>query len=272
MGLELQIFEIYMNYITQIFEPQGSVIANEFQVGGATFQMIEVPGGKFTTNGNDTSKWLGPGHELFVSAFHLAKYPVSQQLWRAVVLEAKRRNIDAAKQLGAMPSYFSGSRRPVEYVDWEEATIFCRLLNQLLDVEEGFFRLPGEVEWEYAAKAGKVEVPDEHNLTATVAWRVENNGVETVSVGSLSPNKFGLYDMSGNVQEWCEDDWFGNDYESEPPIQPYRNKPMRDGARVVRGGAWFKDSWDCRLSYRSFEFYDKRTAFTGFRLAASISA
>jgi formylglycine-generating enzyme required for sulfatase activity len=235
--------------------------------------LILVEGGQFLM-GDDKSEFDNqkPAHRVEVSSFYMAKYPVTQRLYEAV--------------MGKNPSNFKGTMRPVEMVSWEDAQAFIKKLNGLKDVGEFLrllsppgeaFRMPTEAEWEYAARGGRYS---EGYLYAgsdglkQVGWYKENSGGETKEVGLLLGNELGLHDMSGNVWEWCEDWYGGSEYYEEcrkKGIVKDPAGPDRGDHRVYRGGSWFSDAPNCRVARRGYDWYlGYRTFNLGFRLVLSV--
>ena len=148
--------------------------------------------------------------------------------------------------MGSNPSKFKGARRPVEYVSWDDCQDFIRKLNELTGAN---FRLPTEAEWEFAARGGNNSRGYKYsgsNSIGDVAWYDGNSGGETHPVGGKSANELGLYDMSGNVWEWCSD-WYGA-YSSSSQTNP--EGPGSGSYRVVRCGSWDYNARDCRVSNR----------------------
>jgi len=177
-----------------------------------------------------------------LSDFRLGKYPVTQALWKAV--------------MGNNPSHFQGDNLPVEQVSWDNITQqFLPALRKLTGLD---YRLPTESEWEYAAQGGsqsKGYLYAGSNDIDTVAWYSGNSGSKTHAVGGKLPNELGLYDMSGNVLEWCEDTY-----------KPY---PTYEGNsyRVRHGGSWNHVALYCRAAVRNYNTPDFRSIILGFRLA-----
>ena len=207
-----------------------------FTVGGVSFTMVYVPGGTFTMGatseqGSDADNDEKPTHSVTLSGYHIGQTEVTQALWKAV--------------MGSNPSEFKGDSRPVENVSWNDCQTFISRLNAKTGKN---FRLPTEAEWEYAARGGhsggsKYAGSDNIN---SVAWYDYNSGDETHNVATKSPNSLGIYDMSGNVWEWCQD-WYGN-YSSSSQTNP--KGPSSDDHRVNRGGGWYGLARDCRVSNR----------------------
>ncbi len=192
-----------------------------------------------------------PTHSVTLSSFYLCKYEVTQALWRAV--------------MGNIPSRFKGNNLPVEKVSWDDCQTFITRLNNLTGKN---FRLPTEAEWEYAARGGNRSRGYKYsgsNVLSDVAWYDDNSGGKTHPVGSKSPNELGLYDMSGNVREWCYD-WFGT-YSSSAQTNP--TGPSSGSFRVRRGGSWDFAAVSCRSSTRNRDAPDDRIENLGLRLALS---
>ncbi len=217
-------------------------------------EMIQVEGGTFQMGGEkyDDEK---PIHGVTVPTFHIGKYPVTQALYEFV--------------MGENPSHFEGAERPVERVSWHDAKKFIERLNQ--DYGNLGFRLLSEAEWEYAARGGKEGQEDKFEYAGSdnieeVAWWDENSHEETKPVGWKEPNQLGIYDMSGNVWEWCEDDWHSN-YEDAPKDGSAWIDEPRASRRVRRGGSWYNYFTDfCRVANRDVNDPDYEYFILGFRL------
>ena len=215
--------------------------------------MVYVSGGTFTMGatseqGSDAYDWEKPAHSVTLSGYYIGKYEVTQGLWKAV--------------MGSNPSYFKGDNLPVEHVSWDEVQEFLRKLNEITGKN---YRLPTEAEWEFAARGGNSSRGYKYsgsNSIGNVAWYDGNSGDRTHAVGTKSPNELGIYDMSGNVYEWCQD-WYG-DYSSSSQRNP--KGPNGGSRRVFRGGSWHS-ARDCRVSCRSGFTPDFRYFPLGFRLA-----
>lgn len=227
---------------------------------GTSFEMIKIEGGSFMM-GDDESGYSDekPAHRVTVPDFYLAKYPVTQALWQAV--------------MGENPARFKGADRPVEQVSWDDAQKFIEKLN---DQTGKTYRLPSEAEWEYAARGGKNALARQEigkdiiyaggNKLKEVGWYGENSHGETKPVGLKLPNELGLYDMSGNVREWCADVWHSN-YEGAPEDGSAWLSGGEQNWRVVRGGSWNYVDLLCRVSFRSWDLTDSGYDYIGFRLA-----
>jgi len=216
-------------------------------------EMVLVPGGSFLmgspeneTGHSDKEK---PRHQVTVRDFHIGKYEVTQAQWRAV--------------MGGNPSHFKGDDLPVENVSWNDAEAFCRRLSEMTGKK---YRLPTEAEWEYACRA-KTDGAYAGDLDA-MAWYGNILEVKTHPVGRKRPNAFGIYDMHGNVWEWCEDDWHKSYANAPSDGSAWVDKPSRGPYRVVRGGDWNDNAAILRSSNRSADLPGSRlAAFLGFRLA-----
>lgn len=200
-----------------------------------------------------------PVHKVTVPDFHLAKFPVTQALWQAIV--------------GNNPARFKGANRPIELASWDNVQKFIEKLNELTGKS---YRLPSEAEWEYAARGGKNALARQEkgtdfvyagsNKLKAVGWYDDNSHRETKPVGMKLPNQLGLYDMSGNVLEWCEDVWHDN-YKGAPEDGSAWLSGGEQDRRVVRGGSWYSNDDNCRVSYRFRYYSDLRDNIIGFRLA-----
>lgn len=192
-----------------------------------------------------------PVHAVTVPEFRMGKYPITQAQYEAV--------------MGTNPSHFKGANRPVEKVSWHDAQAFCKKLSELIKQP---VRLPSEAEWEYAARGGNLSQGYEYagsNNLDEVAWHYDNSGSETHDVGTKNPNELGIYDMSGNVWEWCEDD-YDNDYQNAPKDGSARRSP-NNTTKVVRGGYWYLCiSRLCRCANRYYNDPEFRYAFIGLRV------
>ncbi len=226
---------------------------------GEAIDFILVEGGEFLM-GDDNSDYAGekPAHRVKLSSFYIGKYPLTQSQWQAI--------------MGENPSKDKGENRPVEWVSWSDAQDFIIKLNEQTGWQ---FRLPTEAEWEYAARGGKYSqgyIYSGSDKLKQVGWYAENSNDETHEAGLLLANELGIYDMSGNVWEWCVD-WYryGEGYYEDCQKQGLVENPHgpdNGDYRVIRGGSCFDDSMDCRATYRSRYSYvpDDRGEGIGFRL------
>lgn len=253
--VDLSDISILINYILNPPEPEPEPFGNQtFTVNGVSFDMIAVEGGTFTMGatseqGSDVFNDEKPAHQVTLSSYYIGKTEVTQELWQAV--------------MGSNPSNFSGTNLPVEQVSWEDCQTFITKLNELTGKN---FRLPTEAEWEYAARGGNKSqgyMYSGSNTIDDVAWYSLNSSKITHPVATKAPNELGIYDMSGNVREWCSD-WKG-DYSSSAQTNP--TGPTSGSFRVRRGGGWGDDAGGCRVSYRDYNYPTNRNYYLGLRLA-----
>ncbi len=240
------------------YEPEPT--AYSCKVNGVSFDMIMVEGGTFTMGatseqGSDAYRDEKPTHKVTLSSFMIGKYEVTQALWRAV--------------MGGNPSYFKGDNLPVEEVSWNDCQTFIKKLNSLTGKN---FRLPTEAEWEYAARGGNksrgYKYAGGDNID-DVAWYYGNSGNKTHAVGTKQPNELGLYDMSGNVYEWCSDR--KGSYRSTSQTNPTgATSVFFHFTRVNRGGCWSSSAGRCRVSYRGLNAPDYSDYLLGLRLALPV--
>jgi formylglycine-generating enzyme required for sulfatase activity len=249
----------------------------ELGVGGGspeTLEMIAIPSGTFAMGAPEDESGAGddekPQHQVTVQSFYMGQHQVTQAQWRVV---AGYPQID--RKLNPDPSDFKGDRLPIENVDWDDAQEFCKRLSAHTGKA---YRLPSEAEWEYACRAGTITpfhfgetiAPELANYNGTeVSYdgpKGESRG-ETIDVGSLSANAWGLYDMHGNVWEWCEDDWHFN-YDRAPTDGSAWVESDRENARkLLRGGSWNDNSVYCRSANRDNGSRDIRPYNVGFRVS-----
>ncbi|MGH9835429.1 MAG: SUMF1/EgtB/PvdO family nonheme iron enzyme [Blastocatellia bacterium] len=205
---------------------------------GVKLEMIHIPGGSFLMGspegvGGDDEH---PQHHVTLSPFYLGKYPVTQAQWRVV--------------MGNVPSRFRGNELPVEGVSWEDAVKFCEVVSKRTGKT---YRLPTEAEWEYACRAGSTGLycfGDDESQLDEYAWYAKNSGDVTHPVGKKKPNASGLFDMHGNIWEWCEDDWFDSYTGAPVDGRAWVDEPSRYSFRVFRGGGWGSDAVSCRSARR----------------------
>lgn len=220
-------------------------------VNGVSFVMVGVEGGTFTMGATSEQgeKNEKPAHQVTLSTFSIGETEVTQELWQAV--------------MGSNPSNFKGAKRPVENVSWEDCQTFIIKLNQLTGKN---FRLPTEAEWGYAARGGNRSKGYKYagsNIIDDVAWDIYNSGRQTHDVGTKRANELGLYDMAGNVEEWCGD-WYDG-YSSGSQTNP--KGPSSSPGRVRRGGSSNDNAVDCRVSSRFYYSSSYRAGYLGLRLA-----
>ena len=226
-----------------------------FTVNGVAFKMVKVAGGTFqmgatSEQGSDAYDDEYPVHSVTLSDYYIGQTQVTQELWEAV--------------MGSNPSYFTGdNRRPVENVSWNDCQEFIKKLNRFTGKN---FRLPTEAEWEYAARGGSKSRGYKYsgsNNPDAVAWYGKNSGYETHPVAQKQSNELGLYDMSGNVWEWCSDRY--GDYSSNSQTNP--RGASTGSLRVLRGGSLDYLAWYVRVSNRSRYAPGDRYGNFGLRLA-----
>lgn len=230
-----------------------------FTVNGVTFEMVAVEGGTFTMGatpeqGTYYNNSERPTHQVTVSSFWIGKTEVTQQLWIAL--------------MGSNPSYFHSSNlQPVEHVSWNDCQEFITKLNEATGKT---FRLPTEAEWEFAARGGNKSQGYKFsgsNNDDDVAWYDSNSGGKTHPVASKAPNELGIYDMSGNLFEWCNDWYNSSYYSSSPKVNP--TGPESGTMRVMRGGDWSSAYLQHRVAFRDRWLPDQSNFKWGFRLCLS---
>lgn len=255
-----ELLDLYLSTTTTVTTIASPVIVQMVNVEGGTFQM-----------GDDFLYTSLPIHTVTVSGFQIGKLEITQGQYREV--------------MGSNPSYFTDGpypdSRPVDQVKWYEAVAFCNQLSLLhgyeccyqiddtlvtLDVSKNGYRLPSEAEWEFAAKGGTLT----HGYTYAgsnspdfVGWYNANSGQVSHVVGAKAANELGIYDMSGNLREWCFDLWTDS-YPSEVQVDPMG--PSTGEYRVRRGGAWDFSENMLRCTARNYGTPENRRNFTGFRV------
>ena len=221
--------------------------------------MVKVYGGTFwmgaqskDPNGqnydSDAYEKVAPVHQVTLSDYHIGKYEVTQEEWHAV--------------MGNNPSWFKGAKKPVESVSWYDCQEFVKKLNLQTGLN---FSLPTEAQWEFAARGGNMSKGYKYsgsNDLDKVAWYESNSGSEIHYIGQKQSNELGLYDMTGNVWEWCCD-WY-EDYNSSSQTNP--TGPTTGSLRVCRGGSWYNLARFCRVSFRSHDRPDYSGTCLGLRL------
>ncbi len=241
-------------------------------------EMVSIPGGTFEMGspedekGHDESE--SPQHTVTVQPFFMGKYPVTQAQWRFV---AQLTQIE--RELETDPSNFQGENLPVERISWYDAKEFCERLSKFTGRE---YRLPSEAEWEYACRAGTTTpfyfgetiTGELANYNASAVFAEESEGEYrqiTTEVGQFQPNSFGLYDMHGNLWEWCLDSWHDNYEEAPFDNSPWLKKLNANDnhSQVLRGGSWDGNPEDCRSAYRLS--YDLDYDTLGFRLVCDVA-
>lgn len=217
--------------------------------------MVFVDGGTFIM-GTDNNYYHQnhdntPAHLVEISPFFICKYEVTQDEWELVT--------------GANPSTFIGTNLPVENISWDDCRVFINKLNEMTGMD---FRLPSEAEWEYAALGGKYSLHYKYagsEYPKSVAWYADNSKSRTHQVGKKRPNELGIYDMSGNVSEWCGDYYEYSYYQHSPSLNPIG--PDKGLNRVVRGGGWMMNENYIDIKYRAVYPPNEKNSSIGIRLA-----
>ena len=228
----------------------GSTVSLSAELNKLINNMVYVSGGTFIMGGDESSDQT-PTHSVTLSSYYICKYEVTQALWRAV--------------MGSNPSKFKGDNLPVEQVSWNDCQTFINRLNNYTGRN---FRLPTEAEWEFAARGGNYSRHYKYsgsNYISDVAWYCDNSGNRTHPVGTKQANELGLYDMSGNVWEWCSD-WYGS-YSSYSQSNP--TGATSGFGRVERGGNWCGLARYCCSSHRSYYAPGNSFDDLGLRLVLS---
>ena len=233
---------------------------------GILLEMVVIPGESFLMGSPENEEGRfereGPQHEVSLPSFFMSKYPITQEQWKSV--------------MKTNPSKFQGPKHPVENISWHEATAFCERLSEKTGRH---YRLPNEAEWEYACRAGTTTpfhfggtlTFELANYDASHAYSSEPAGEyrgETTEVGSFLPNRFRLYDMHGNVWEWCADLWH-HDYRKAPSDGRVWETDGNTSQRVLRGGAWDILPNGCRSAFRDCDVPGNKDASYGFRVVVS---
>ncbi|MFM6376501.1 MAG: SUMF1/EgtB/PvdO family nonheme iron enzyme [Microcystis panniformis] len=237
-----------LNALQAVKKPVSPTPFTEKISNGVTLEMVSLPAGEFLMGSPDSDSDADvekPQHPVKVNSFAIGKYPVTQAQYEAV--------------MGTNPSHFKNNswfknnlQNPVEQVSWDGAQAFCQKLSQITGKT---YRLPTEAEWEYACRAGtttRYYFGDDANQLGDYAWYDGNSQRTTHPVGQKKPNAWGLYDMSGNVWEWCEDDWHDN-YIGAPKDGSawFIKNDNRSHRKCPRGGSWFNNPGNCRSAFRS---------------------
>lgn len=246
-------------------------------VEGVTFKMVYVQGGTFQMGGNDYNDQK-PIHAVKLTDYYMMETEVTQELWEVV--------------MGTNPSYFKDKQRPVETVSWEDAQAFITKLNEIAPPKGGGrWHLPTEAQWEYAARGGKYSKSYEYaggNDLNEVAWNNGNSNYETKPTKGKKANELGLFDMSGNVWEWCADDYDEKAYEKAQiaditnpilinnTITIFSNNNIKNKNRinnlnrVLRSGSWINEGY-CRVTNRYYNALTNRIDYIGFRISSIVT-
>ncbi|BCL37549.1 bifunctional serine/threonine-protein kinase/formylglycine-generating enzyme family protein [Nostoc sp. MS1] len=232
---------------------------------GVTLEMVKIPGGTFTMGSPEGEAGRGtnesPQHRVTVPGFFIGKYAVTQAQYQAI--------------MGTNPAYFKGEKRPVETVSWDDAVKFCKRLSQKA---KKTYSLPSEAEWEYACRAGtstpfyfgETITTDLINYDSNLPYGATPKGKyrqQTTDVGNFPPNAFGLYDMCGNIWEWCQD-VYNESYQSAPIDGSAWLTGKDNNVKLLRGGSWNNITWNCRSANRNRLANAVRSYSVGFRLVA----
>ena len=235
---------------------------------GVLLEMVEIPGGTFIMGSPDSEAERGsnesPQHQVTVPSFYIGKYELTQAQYQVI--------------LGTKLVSVKGNNRPVERVSWNGAVEFCEKLSQKTGKK---YRLPSEAEWEYACRAGTTTpfyfgesiTPDLVNYNGNYAYASAPKGKyrqQTTDVGTFPPNAFGLYDMHGNVWEWCQDDYKENYIDA--PTDGSASTNQSASSKLLRGGSWYFNPVYCRSAYRLGRNADRLNINIGFRVACSGAA
>ncbi|MDJ0733305.1 MAG: SUMF1/EgtB/PvdO family nonheme iron enzyme [Nostocaceae cyanobacterium] len=236
---------------------------------GVILEMVAIPGGNFTMGSpEDEPESMDnerPQHQVTIQPFFMGKFPVTQEQYEAI--------------MGNNPSYFKGKKRPVECVSWDDAVEFCARISKRTGKS---YRLPSEAEWEYACRAGTTTpfsfgdtiTTDLANYNGKYTYGLAPKGQyreQTTDVASFPANGFGLYDMHGNVWEWCEDSWHNN-YQAAPVDGSAWISKSDNDYHVLRGGSWFNNPEVCRSASRFIDAWARRDDYfnVGFRVACGV--
>ncbi|MEL6135303.1 MAG: formylglycine-generating enzyme family protein, partial [Bacteroidota bacterium] len=236
--------ENHPRFLQRLKLKEFDVIETFLQERGRLLEMTMVEGGTFQ---------MAEGYSVTLSDYEIGTYPVTQKLWQNI--------------MGDNPSHFKGDlMRPVECVSWEDCQEFLQKLNEKTGLN---YQLPTEAEWEFAARGGNISKGFEYagsNDLDEVGWYGGNSGNTIHPVGKKVPNELGLYDMSGNVWEWCQD-WY-EDYPNVSHTDP--QGPTSGENHVLRGGSWRNVPRYCRVAYRYNSSPSDRYGNIGFRLSRHI--
>lgn len=244
--------ELRDSYIQKTKDEETTI--KDFNIDGVTFKMIPVEGGSFKMGSIDENSYAGndekPQHQVTLSDFYIGETLVTQTLWQAV--------------MDCNHSYFTGDNLPVDSVSWDDCQEFVKRLNLKTGMS---FRLPTEAEWEYAACGGKKSrgymYAGSDNVN-DVAWYSDNSGKQTHPIKEKKANELGLYDMLGNLMEWCEDLYDIDYYKNSPERNPCKSSSGYE--RVLRGGSWNSNKNSCRVSNRFSDIPNHYSNSYGFRL------
>lgn len=214
--------------------------------------MVKVKGGEFMMGESDNpTSDEKPVHNVMITDFYIGKYEVTQDLWKLVMG-------------GKVNCIFVGDRMPMHNVSWEDVQSFIKKLNELTGKN---YRLPTEAEWEYAARGGNMAAGTKYSggtAPDAVGWNDGNSGNKVHKVGEKPANELGIYDMSGNVWEWCSDWYSSTYYEVSPKMNPKGAPQGKE--KVLRGGSWYNNASNTKVTYRNYDVPSARYSTIGFRL------
>ncbi len=225
---------------------------NMVKIEGGTF-MMGVPLDNDAEEGEDNQ----PAHQVTLKPFFIGKYEVTEEEWKVI--------------MGADPSddsngKYTSTSCPVDNVDWNDCQVFIAKLKELTGLP---FRLPTEAEWEFAARGGNADLPYAGSADIDdCGWYVSNSNRVKHPVGQKRPNGYGLYDMTGNVREWCSDFYHEKYYADSPADNPMG--PLEGSLRVIRGGCFNNQKNACEVTYRAHISPESKNKFLGLRLACSV--
>jgi len=221
---------------------------------GVTMTFIRIPAGSFMMGDDSGSAYEKPAHRVrLTKAFYMGTHEVTQQQWKAV--------------MGRNPCYFKNWKDPVYDISWNDCQDFVVKLNENFADAGQQFGLPTEAQWEYACRAGsttRYSFGDDEASLSEHAWFAGNSAPDTHPVGQRKPNAWGLYDVHGNVYEWCQDWYHDSYYKDSPRDDP--TGPVSGFGRTIRGGCWACRSEDCRSTWRESAGPDSRGPHIGLRI------
>ena len=240
---------------------------------GITLDMVKIPGGSFQMGAVKVEEEVlddeFPQHTVTVKEFWMGKFVVTQEQWKTIAHPSNKVTLDLD------PSNFKGDRLPVEKVSWDQAKEFCHRLSK---ITKRTYDLPTEAQWEYACRAGTTTpfhfgetiTTDVANFNGDYTYGEASKGtyrVKIIAVDSFDPNAFGLYNMHGNVWEWCLDSWYSH-YDGAPTDGSVWDASNDSGSklRLVRGGSWGSNPSNCRSAFRSGSVPANQLNFVGFRV------
>jgi formylglycine-generating enzyme required for sulfatase activity len=259
------------NGIVQPTSPQENRLIVEKLSTDVNLTMIYVPDGQFIMGSSNNLE--RPQHRVHLSSFHIGKYPITQLQWRIVCETVPAIDLE----LNPRPAYFVGDDLPIENINWYQAKEFCKRLSKLTGKT---YRLPSESEWEYSCRAGthtlyncgdKLTIEVANFNMGSLADAVNGGQQKTNPVGMFPPNPWGIHDLHGNVWEWCEDIWHENYLNAPNDGAPWVDGGKNDH-RVLRGGSWFNNAWNCRTTNRNWVKPDIQSWLYGFRVVLIVNS